>query len=154
MDDVETWLEGCEEGREEAQAEIADLRAKLEAAEQERDQAWTEAEEYGQDAHHWQDVYRTVKRRADAAEWRIEQARWHARAMDSTFGVTWVNALKELRLVLDQTAQPANAEEKSELHDWKRPRGRWHCVRCGVEKDGWARPTASGCPANAEAGPA
>jgi hypothetical protein len=59
--------------------------------------------------------------RAEVAERRILQARWHARAMDSTFGVTWVNALKELRLVLDQTAQPANAEENSELHDWTGP---------------------------------
>ncbi len=50
--------------------------------------------------------------------------------------------------------EASDHEETSELHDWKRPRGRWRCARCGAEKDGWARPAASGCPANAEAGPA
>ncbi len=36
--------------------------------ERERDQAWAEAEEYSQDAHHWQAAYRSVVARAEAVE--------------------------------------------------------------------------------------
>ncbi len=84
-----------------------------------------------------------LRAKLDAAEGRIERA--------SDFVKLRVHhSSMYYRALLTILLEPANAEEKSELHDWKRPRGRWHCVRCGAEKDGWARPVASGCPANAE----
>jgi hypothetical protein len=82
-----------------------------------------------------------------AAEGRIELTR-HELAVslnDQRSG----GAEDARRKALRRLSEPANAEEKSELHDWKRPRGCWLCARCGAEEGGWARPAASGCSANA-----
>ncbi len=97
------------------EAEIADLRSRLEAAEEESERIMA------------------------------------ANDVPEMYGAGQRRAAERILAILSGTCQP---EEKSELHDWKRPRGVWHCVRCGAEEDGWARPAASGCSANAEAGPA
>ncbi len=49
-------------------------KARAEAAERERDQAWAEAEEHSQEAHHWMAVHRNVKAQVEAAERALREA--------------------------------------------------------------------------------